>query len=256
MQLFEGVRYRREARSEPRPLMLHIVEVDLKTPGLTFLVTPGDPAPGRDLPPRTTTDFLNEFDVQLAVNGGFFESSRSRGWLGMGEEILNVWGLAISSGQVYSQDYPFLPVLCISESGATIQRRGCPLQTEHALAGTPLLVVDDQPASSAINRYRLALHPRTAVALDESGDTMWLILVDGRQPGYSEGVTLPELADIAISLGAASALNLDGGGSTTLVVAEGQQPRTLNAPIHRRFPMRQRPVGNHLGIRVPALSAN
>ena len=250
MQLFEGVRYTRDARTQPRPLVLHIVEIDLKTPGLSVLVTPGDPASDHDLPARTTTDFLAEFDVHLAINGSFFESSDSTGWLGMGEELLNVWGLAISGGQTYSQDHPFLPVLCISHNTVTIQQRGCPPQTEHALAGTPLLVVDEHPASSAINRYRLALHPRTAVALDASGDTMWLILVDGRQPGYSEGVTLPELAEIAISLGAASALNLDGGGSTTLVVTDGQQPRLLNAPIHRRFPMRQRPVGNHLGIRA------
>lgn len=42
------------------------------------------------------------------------------------------------------------------------------------------------------------------------------VVVDGRQEGYSEGVTLPELADIMLSLGATTAYNLDGGGSSTM----------------------------------------
>jgi exopolysaccharide biosynthesis protein len=41
------------------------------------------------------------------------------------------------------------------------------------------------------------------------------LIVDGRQPNYSEGVTLPELAQIAIDYGAYTALNLHGGGSST-----------------------------------------
>lgn len=85
---------------------------------------------------------------------------------------------------------------------------------------------------------------------------LWLILIDGRQRNYSEGVTLNELADIAIALGAETALNLDGGGSTTLVVAGPNGPQTLNSPIHTRIPMRQRPVGNHLGLFARSIAGN
>ncbi len=42
------------------------------------------------------------------------------------------------------------------------------------------------------------------------------VVVDGRQSGYSEGVTLTELADIMVDLGATTAYNLDGGGSSTM----------------------------------------
>jgi hypothetical protein len=51
-----------------------------------------------------------------------------------------------------------------------------------------------------------------------------------------------------MELGAYKALNLDGGGSTTLVVADSGGTRSLNSPIHTRIPMRQRPVANHLGF--------
>jgi exopolysaccharide biosynthesis protein len=77
-----------------------------------------------------------------------------------------------------------------------------------------------------------------------------LIIVDGKQPFYSEGVTLRELAAIAIDLGANTALNLDGGGSTTLVIADGLETKILNSPIHNKIPMNERPVANHLGFLI------
>jgi exopolysaccharide biosynthesis protein len=75
--------------------------------------------------------------------------------------------------------------------------------------------------------------------------------VDGRQPFYSEGITLNELARLMISLGAQDAMNLDGGGSSTMVVASKDgQPRILNSPIDNYIPGRERPVANHLGVYV------
>jgi hypothetical protein len=60
-------------------------------------------------------------------------------------------------------------------------------------------------------------HPRTAIARLKDG-CMLLATVDGRQPGVSAGMSLPELADLLLEFGAAEAINLDGGGSTTMVV--------------------------------------
>jgi hypothetical protein len=60
------------------------------------------------------------------------------------------------------------------------------------------------------------MHPRTAVGIDEDTHEVLLLAVDGRQPG-SRGMTMVELANQMIDLGADEALNLDGGGSTTMV---------------------------------------
>ena len=60
-------------------------------------------------------------------------------------------------------------------------------------------------------------HPRTAIAKLKSGQIL-LITVDGRQPGESVGMSLNMLADLLIELGATEAINLDGGGSTTMVI--------------------------------------
>ncbi len=60
-------------------------------------------------------------------------------------------------------------------------------------------------------------HPRTAVAKLRSGQIL-LLTVDGRQPGESIGMSLTMLADLLIEFGAVAAINLDGGGSTTMVI--------------------------------------
>jgi hypothetical protein len=70
-----------------------------------------------------------------------------------------------------------------------------------------------------------ARHPRTLIGRDREGDT-WLAVVDGRQPGHSVGMSLPELTALARRLGLVDALNLDGGGSTTMVV----KGRVVNRP--------------------------
>lgn len=81
-------------------------------------------------------------------------------------------------------------------------------------------------------------HPRAAVALRPDG-TVLLLAVDGRQPAYSAGMTLSELRDLLRELGAIDALNLDGGGSTTLVL----RGVVVNRPSDQTG---ERPVANAL----------
>ena len=57
--------------------------------------------------------------------------------------------------------------------------------------------------------------PRTAVGVIDDNHLVFVV-VDGRSPGYSQGVTLTGLADIMLGLGATTAYNLDGGGSSTM----------------------------------------
>ena len=61
-------------------------------------------------------------------------------------------------------------------------------------------------------------HPRTAIGISKDNNTLWLIVADGRQPSLAMGMTLPELTDLLVDLGAHNAYNLDGGGSSTMVV--------------------------------------
>jgi exopolysaccharide biosynthesis protein len=68
-------------------------------------------------------------------------------------------------------------------------------------------------------------HPRTALARLGSGKILFLT-VDGRQPGVSVGMSLQRLAELLREFDAVEAINLDGGGSTTMVV----QDKIVNRP--------------------------
>jgi hypothetical protein len=61
-------------------------------------------------------------------------------------------------------------------------------------------------------------HPRTAVGYNQDFSKIYLITVDGRQPDFSVGMSLYELADYMLEWGIYQGVNLDGGGSTTMVV--------------------------------------
>lgn len=75
-------------------------------------------------------------------------------------------------------------------------------------------------------------HPRTVIGQDEAG-RIWLVAVDGRQPDYSIGMTFADLQRLCDRLGLVDALNLDGGGSTTMVV-HGQMVNRPSDPIGAR----------------------
>jgi exopolysaccharide biosynthesis protein len=95
-----------------------------------------------------------------------------------------------------------------------------------------------------------ARHPRSAAGLSADGRTLYLLAIDGRRPG-SIGATETETALILQRLGAADGLNLDGGGSTALVLRRRDgQIRPANTPIHGMIPGRERVVAACLGIKT------
>jgi len=85
------------------------------------------------------------------------------------------------------------------------------------------------------------LHPRTAVGLRADG-TWVFVVVDGRQPGLSIGMNLKEVTGLLQSLDCVDALNLDGGGSSTLYL----QGKIVNSPSDAA---RERPVSDAIIVR-------
>lgn len=251
--LFEGVTYTRDVRSVPRPLVLHVVTVRLDAPGISFLVTPCEPNNGHQLRARTTSQFLREFGVQVAINAGFFYPWYAHGPLWYYPHVndpTSVYGLTMSQGHTYSRaESPYTPIYFSEEDQVSIEQ---PVEHPYnAISGIQVFLKKGQIQASLHPLAKpYAASPRTAVALDKSGKQFMIFVVDGRQPNYSEGLSLPELAQIALEYGADTALNLDGGGSSTLVIEDSAgEAVVLNSPIHGRVPSgRERPVANHLGI--------
>lgn len=90
------------------------------------------------------------------------------------------------------------------------------------VSGAGLLVtkgraLSDWTAEHLSAGFHTQRHPRTMIGVDDR-DAIWLVTVDGRQPALSLGMTFAELQSLARDLNLREALNLDGGGSTTMVV--------------------------------------
>ncbi len=102
-----------------------------------------------------------------------------------------------------------------------------------AVGGGPILIQDGKLRSWQGNQPR---HPRTAVGFNK--DAIFLVVVDGRQQGLSAGMTFPELAGLMEEIGCTDAVNLDGGGSSTMWLGG----RVMNQPSDGR----ERPVANSL----------
>ncbi len=88
------------------------------------------------------------------------------------------------------------------------------------VGGTPLLIDDGQIVTDfSAEKTRISFlqerHPRTAIGI-KADDTWLLVVIDGRLPEVSHGMTMDELAAFMLDLGCHAAMNFDGGGSSTL----------------------------------------
>jgi hypothetical protein len=245
--LFQGVTYIRDVRTSPRPILIHVIIIDLQEPGIRILVTPGDANADLPLSGRTTSEFLIDFGAQIAINGDGFTPWHTNTFLDYyprkGDPV-DVIGFSASEGTVYSKDTDKEPSLYFSRTNQA--RFNTPIGNNYNVISGNIMLVKNGLARQNITS---SVDPRSAIALDRANRNLILVVVDGRQPGYSEGVALTELAEIIIYYGGYTAMNLDGGGSSTLVV-EGffGSANVLNSPINNSIPGRERVVGNHLGV--------
>jgi phosphodiester glycosidase len=102
--------------------------------------------------------------------------------------------------------------------GWVVPRAGGDGLTE-AVGGFPELISEGERLTE-LGASAATRHPRTAVGYSTETGRLWLVVVDGRQPPHSSGMTLIELSALFEALGADEALNLDGGGSSVMVLGD------------------------------------
>lgn len=262
------------------PVRGWIAQIDLTNPRVSFVVTgpmehrKGDAAraEARLVP---TDAWAEAAGVDLAVNANFFARMEGTGapTLGWTDGLpVDLIGLSRSEGRTVSpprrgDGIIADPALLIDETSGG----RCPCVVRAARAGeSDLDGIEDAVAGygarngnpgtllveSGENRGATAQvaptqrHPRTAAGVSRDGRTLLLVIVDGRQPGWSIGATLPTLAQLMLDAGAWNAVNLDGGGSSAMWRREpgAAAGLVLNRPSDGRV----RPVANHLGVQVAA----
>ena len=220
-----GIEYKQFTASSPRKLTFFVVKVDLTNPDIDFVVTP------RTNLGTTTSTFLGSFAADVAINGD----------LHLG--LTNPLGLAAAAGDVYSDRSPEPSFFASEDNIITFFNKG-PGALWDAISGSTTLVtggsVNDKLFTCAKAEYCSALAGRTSVG-KTGNDKLIIIVVDGRQPGYSVGVPLIELAHMHVNCNSRQAINMDGGGSTTLVFSD-------LGVVNRPSDGRERTVSNHFGI--------
>lgn len=180
----------------------------------------------------TTADFGNEHKAFAAINGTFFDvkNGGSVDFVRVGGRTANENRLGKNAERAIHQE----AAIVIDDVALTIKKWDGGTNWEEKLVEKdvmvtgPLLIYDHKNEmldSVAFNKLR---HPRSAVGTKPNGNVI-LLTIDGRNEN-SVGASLFELTKIMRWLGCRSAINLDGGGSTTLWVKDATKNGVVNYP--------------------------
>lgn len=226
--LFGGaLRYEKRVLTSPRSITCHIAEIDLSK--ARFVVTP--PKPNGLLNPTKTSSFAKEFNTDLSINAdegypaGNNEFTLIRRQMSMGVKYgtqTDGITLSVSKDRAYQ-----LSMLSAS----------FPSFAWNAVSGSKWLVKDGV-IGNFVND--LPPDPRTLIGYTKDNKKMFWVVIDGR--GTSQGMTLLESALLMIDLGCWQANNLDGGGSSTMVI---KHKGIVNQPSDATG---ERLVANHIGV--------
>jgi hypothetical protein len=247
-EMLPGVRRISELATEPRPLKLHCVRVDLRTPGLGLETT------GRtsewsenkvETIRQTTRDFIrssqsSDRKIRLAINADAFSP-----WPAPWNQPTptNLQGLAMCQGTVVSPANGTPSLLIDADNQASIQITTAETSTAKirtAVSGFSLCLSDGVPQPSGDD-----LHPRTGLGLSDDSRFLFFMIIDGRRKS-SQGATTQELGELLQQAGADDAINMDGGGSSTLAWWNDVSPEDDKCELINQ------PVGNGLRFETPA----
>lgn len=244
----------------------NVATVNLLDPSVQVVTTARAAAGAGDAVLTTVPTWRTSVNARLAINANFFgtlPSSRA-----------DIVGLSIRDGIIVSPARQFgaegdpaivfgsdrrarisnvAPAGPAGYVGAVQAVAGVGPSNTDNVAGT-LLVTDGVNTGATARVDPANRNPRTALGVSADGATLYVVVVDGRNVGSppSVGMTLPELAQLMIELGAHRAINMDGGGSSSFVWQTDSGTVVQNTPSDGSF----RGVANHLGIRILAPNGN
>ena len=226
----------------PREVVADVLVIDPDAPGIDFTLQPDNGEKPGEVTRITTRALVDSLGAQIGVNGDFYDT-RPPYEHEPPAFYTDVIHLNVSEGQPYSANHaPGRPVFNLDKNNRASVLTAGPADTFetverarlfNAIGGNQRLVADGKNVTPDDN-YANALNPHTAIGVTNRGHIL-IMTVDGRQDAYSRGMRTGEMADLLIEhFDAKDVINLDGGGSTTLVFDDSadniRNARVINSP--------------------------
>ena len=232
-----GITYTLKESTEPIPNKIHVLRINLALNKVKPKVALG-PDPDGDGPAEVSlTDprkLASSPSVVAFVNTNPWDSfpnaegRKNRNWYS-GQPV-DIHGLAGSEGKMRSTMAPSNASVWFDAKGKVHFGHQAEDKPQEATTGFQLILSNGKLTVGTGG----ARHPRTAIGTDEKGKILWLVVVDGRQRRYSEGMNMHELATVMKELGCWTATNMDGGGSSIIgLVDKTYELKVMNRPSDR-----------------------
>jgi len=249
--IFKGICYKYVTSDTPRLQKLFVMRVDLYDPNIVLYTSPSNGAGECETNRQTGSDFLEQYNLQVAINANFFSYTCTY-------PTTDLTALAVSNGNVVSQPggddcalmvtQDNIPTIAATSPGMNLTNVYTAVGTHYYTSAMDWILQNGQIITTNDNQ-----DPHTAVGVSQDKRFLYMLVIDGRQSGYSLGCTRYELAEWMQLFGAYNAIMLDGGGSTTMVKNDGSgNAILLNSPSDES----ERLCGNHLGVFAPPLSSS
>ncbi len=256
--------------SSPYMQVVRCIRVDLSDPDIRLFSTPrasGYVAESRETLTETVPDVLKQYSLQVVCDANYYNANPG-GADPTAEGIqCEVFGLQISTGTVVSAQ---------SAADSTIDARTCTLL--FSTNNQPMIVFVNRPpgtntagiytaitgyyplvsngvniaaaaASSYPDSFIHQVQPRTAYGVSRDNRYLYLMTIDGRQSGYSDGSLDTETAYWLLQFGAWNGINMDGGGSTAMYMADAAgNPIGVNHSSYLPATGHERYIGSHFGV--------
>lgn len=240
---------------EPRLMKVNILRIDLKTRGLYFTATARDPDWGKPMPDypsktirarrKRTRDFMddarkNGINMIVASNASPW-SPFTKPW---NHKYGDPGGLNILDGVVVSE-HPTRAVFVVYKDGTPAIVSKVPAQ-DHSRIKIAVSGFAITASNGKLMKPDKPLHPRTAYGISADKRFLYLMTVDGRQKNWSLGCTQRETGELLMAAGAWNVINMDGGGSSTLIYWDAITQKKISLCKHRGN--YERVVGSNIGI--------
>lgn len=232
-----GMEYSFQSFDQPRPIRIHILKIDfsknLVEPEVVVAKDPdGDGQAEAEL--TNPLKLADDKNIVAFINANPWDSfpdehgKKNRKWYET--QHVDIKGLVANNGKIITP-----PDCCVSvwtdKTGRFIfSKEPDKKEIDEGICGFYFIVKEGNivPKPSEI------LNPLTAIGKDKTGYIVWLVVVDGRQKGFSEGMSHYELAQFMLKLGCYEVALMDGGGSSIMAIKDKNDClQIVNSPSDR-----------------------